>query len=32
MVRLLLAQIDDRGPVDRPTVILAPDLVVREST
>ena len=32
MVRLLLAQIDDRGPRDRPTVILAPDLVVREST
>jgi DNA-binding LacI/PurR family transcriptional regulator len=32
MARLLLARIDDRGPALRPTVILAPDLVVREST
>jgi DNA-binding LacI/PurR family transcriptional regulator len=32
MARLLLAQIDDRGPMERPTVILVPDLVVRESS
>jgi DNA-binding LacI/PurR family transcriptional regulator len=32
MARLLLQRIDDAGPVDRPSVILVPDLVVRESS
>jgi DNA-binding LacI/PurR family transcriptional regulator len=32
MACLLLARIDHPGPVDRPNVILVPDLVVRESS
>lgn len=32
MARLLLARIDDAGPPERPSVILVPDLVVRESS